>query len=1681
MNGPVKSDLSVPHRPRPARLLPAALLFVCWSYATLGADLPATFTLQERFGVAHPQQPVEFTFAGGTVDPAEARMIGPAGVEVPFQQLASGNILVQTRLPNSLRSQSWFFWRYPDWDPATRLTVDMPFASSPVVDGTPARLYALQLPPAMASPPLFFLKNVPGTDNTKLELHRSPALDDPIVMPDNQWISGYVQTSGWVVDPRDATGDTLYSAAHAFLTGDPVRLSARGTLPAPLQDSVICYVIRLTGQTFRLATSHAGALAGTSIDLTDAGSGVFEAIVDWTWRLEAASPSGVAPANAVVIADGGDHLDITNGLTGIRVIKPEGNGAPYHKAPIQAVRFGNGTWSQAGPNYLYEAPQTGVPRTSELPLDFATGYSLTVLEAGPLAVRVRATYGLDRPEMSSGAWIYLSGIDAEHDTLTVSPGGYSPVIYNWMPGRQLTLAVHANGGTLPGGFQERRLYYPVFHSYDPALDMVTLKLSESENGPPVDITSTFTGSPYLIETQLAPGPGSFTETITLYAGQKSILIDDEADSPVEYFLNFRAPGFFVPDVARYRPHTVHSQDCGYEVANGQPVPYSGRSSAVDVFLDLDAATEKDANDCSCSERTFACLALWNMPNSGQNTGWYWLFYDNDAASDAPLIGFYQGRLSRLYRVINTGPGMYASPSHFNAGGAPATGIDMPFHFRGHDLRSTQRTRREWGLYVSTKAELRPTDQAQAIAEERNSLTGLNLTHQAAVGFEYPDPPAGWPPPYMDRAAYARLVEQIQSFQIPVHWMLREFSRMWIGQLCVYPPGPCAGTADDVEYLLNRVEQMVALWQQILVHGSGPFDPWWTGYQPGTQIMYMWPRVLAILDYPNATPQQKARAKAAAAWLASVYWDNDYVPLDIDTGDGLGNANQAVQMYQYRFTSSLALTSHPAMAPHREEAISGAEDGLDYLEPSSGAPRGSCHYHTAGMDSVLSSFLLLKNQGVSMAGYPQWLRYGDWMLDALSPPDPRFGSTRKIVSVGDGATKGIAMLGMVAALVRETDPERAARLQWGWWSQFNDVTADIKVHEQSPVPSVLVIDEQAPQTPPPFASRHYEGYWSVLRSGALTPFETGAWFVNGNWYSDHRHEDGGQVSLYAHTAPLATDWNAHWWNPHTPGGYMHNRVNLEADLDKPWDADDASLSTGTPHFTWPAKRAVGFTGLPHSAQSSASHGPASLFAWTRTVRLMAPDPRLPVVWVTDAFQGPGADDPKVLTWNLWAQGAVDTPAGAYTPLVRFNTTQNTSVNAYPSNGPVHGLGSGPQRFRFTGHDWPSHETGGIDFDLYLVPDGSQEFFIGNWGHNSVFGSEAPEFRAANNGLEPEERQHILRVRGSGSFTTVLLPYRKGERPADLVVSQDGADYVIGWAGKTLRFNPHYAYYTAPDSGWMFTAYDATGGTASSAGAAGGPLELARAGTTLTITAHGPAGPRTFTAPDTWTLPDGVTRTGPGAYSLHYAGGEPRTWVLTAPNPVPIISALRPPEIHAGRGAFRLSASGSEFVTGATLFWNGSPRPTTVASGTEVQAAIDAGDVAAVGTANIVVQNPAPDLGPSTPAVFSITGSVPSFTDHPLTARTTMVKAAHFTELRARIDVLRGRYGLPAFGWTDPALTGQSTLIRGVHLSELRTALTDACVAAGEPAPSFSDPVPGTGTTAVAAVHLMELRAIVARMW
>ncbi len=101
----------------------------------------------------------------------------------------------------------------------------------------------------------------------------------------------------------------------------------------------------------------------------------------------------------------------------------------------------------------------------------------------------------------------------------------------------------------------------------------------------------------------------------------------------------------------------------------------------------------------------------------------------------------------------------------------------------------------------------------------------------------------------------------------------------------------------------------------------------------------------------------------------------------------------------------------------------------------------------------------------------------------------------------------------------------------------------------------------------------------------------------------------------------------------------------------------------------------------------------------------------------------------------------------------------------------------------------------------------------------------------------------------------------------------------------------------------------------------------------------------------------------------------------------------------------------------------------------------------------------------------------FTDDPIVAGVTPVRAVHFTELRTRIDALREMAGLTGFTWTDPVLTAGVTRVRLAHLLELRSALAGAYTASGRAVPVWTDALPVAVTTPIRAVHLLELRAAV----
>jgi subtilisin family serine protease len=101
-----------------------------------------------------------------------------------------------------------------------------------------------------------------------------------------------------------------------------------------------------------------------------------------------------------------------------------------------------------------------------------------------------------------------------------------------------------------------------------------------------------------------------------------------------------------------------------------------------------------------------------------------------------------------------------------------------------------------------------------------------------------------------------------------------------------------------------------------------------------------------------------------------------------------------------------------------------------------------------------------------------------------------------------------------------------------------------------------------------------------------------------------------------------------------------------------------------------------------------------------------------------------------------------------------------------------------------------------------------------------------------------------------------------------------------------------------------------------------------------------------------------------------------------NPVPVLTSFSPARLRAGITPATLTLNGSNFNAFSVVLWNGSPRPTTVVSTSQLTAVIAAADLNAAGSAQVAVRAPSPGGGTTAPVTVPI-DPPPSLVPSPLT--------------------------------------------------------------------------------------------------
>ena len=175
-----------------------------------------------------------------------------------------------------------------------------------------------------------------------------------------------------------------------------------------------------------------------------------------------------------------------------------------------------------------------------------------------------------------------------------------------------------------------------------------------------------------------------------------------------------------------------------------------------------------------------------------------------------------------------------------------------------------------------------------------------------------------------------------------------------------------------------------------------------------------------------------------------------------------------------------------------------------------------------------------------------------------------------------------------------------------------------------------------------------------------------------------------------------------------------------------------------------------------------------------------------------------------------------------------------------------------------------------------------------------------------------------------------------------------------------------------------------------------------------------------------------------------------------SPVPALTSISPTTAVAGGAAFTLTTNGTGFLATSVVNWNGSARPTTYVSATQLSVAIPAADIATAGTVPVTVTNPTPGSGSSAAVNFTITSANnPSPTISSLSPASVIVGGAAFTLTVNGTNYINSS----VVNWNGSART---TIL--VSPTQITAAIFAADIAtAGTAQITVTNPAPGGGTS------------------
>jgi hypothetical protein len=189
-----------------------------------------------------------------------------------------------------------------------------------------------------------------------------------------------------------------------------------------------------------------------------------------------------------------------------------------------------------------------------------------------------------------------------------------------------------------------------------------------------------------------------------------------------------------------------------------------------------------------------------------------------------------------------------------------------------------------------------------------------------------------------------------------------------------------------------------------------------------------------------------------------------------------------------------------------------------------------------------------------------------------------------------------------------------------------------------------------------------------------------------------------------------------------------------------------------------------------------------------------------------------------------------------------------------------------------------------------------------------------------------------------------------------------------------------------------------------------------------------------------------------------GGTSTAIAFTVTNPTVTVASVSPQSAIVGAAATPIALVGTGFVAASAVSFNGATIASSTTDGQHITATVPASALTNAGDFSVVVTNPAPGGGVSTPVSFHVVHPAPTATS--LSPSSVVVGTAPPTITVVGTGFLAGKTKI-AF---DGAAVTATTVIDATHVS---AALTTAQVAAAATiAVTVVNPAPGGGTSAPA---------------